>query len=107
MNDRNAGERAALFLVGAAIGAAAALLLAPETGKKTRRKLASKGEEVADYLIGAGKDMVEKCADLYERSEEIGGEATRELAAKYRALHQQSKELLEEAETILRRAAKR
>jgi gas vesicle protein len=97
-------EQAAFFLLGAAIGAATALLLAPASGKKTRKRLARKGEEVADYMIDAGKDLVEKCEDLYERSEELAGDATRELSAKYRALHAQSKQLMEETEKILRRA---
>jgi gas vesicle protein len=104
MRDSRAGDQAAFFLVGAAIGAAAALLLAPATGEKTRRRLARKGEEVADYMIDAGKELVEKCEDLYERSGELAGDATRELSAKYRALHEQSQKLLEETESILRRA---
>ena len=58
----------------------------------------------SDYLIDAGKELVEKCEDLYERSGELVGDATRELSGKYRALHEHSKQLLEEAETILRRA---
>ena len=104
MSDTNAGDRAGFFLLGAAIGAAAALLMAPASGARTRRRLVRKGEEVADYLIDAGKELVEKCEDLYERSGELVGDATRELSGKYRALHEHSKQLLEEAETILHRA---
>jgi len=104
MSDTSAGDRAAFFLLGAAIGAAAALLLAPESGARTRRKLVRKGEEVADYLIDAGKELVEKCEDLYERSGELAEDARRELSGKYRALHEQSKQLLEETEAIVRRA---
>ena len=104
MSDTRAGDRAAFFLLGAAIGAATALLLAPASGARTRQRLVRKGEEAADYLIGAGKELVEKCEDLYESSEELVGDATRELSGKYRALHEHSKQLLDEAETILRRA---
>ena len=104
MSDTRAGDRAALFLLGAAVGAAAALLMAPASGVRTRRRLVRKGEEVADYLIDAGKELVEKCEDLYERSGELGGDAARALAGKYRALHEHSKQLLDEAETIVRRA---
>jgi gas vesicle protein len=110
MSDRSGGDRAAALLmgavIGAAIGAAATLLLAPESGERTRRRLRRKGEEVADYLIDAGKELVEKCGDLYERSGELAEDATRELSGKYRALHEQSKQLLDETETILRRAKK-
>jgi gas vesicle protein len=104
MSDQRVGDRAAFFLLGAAIGAAAALLLAPESGARTRRRLVRTGEDAADYLIGAGKDLVEKCEDLYERSGELGGNAARELSARYGALREQSKQLLDEAETIVRRA---
>jgi gas vesicle protein len=104
MSDSSARDQAAFFLLGAAIGATAALLLAPASGEKTRRGLARKGEAVADYMVDAGKELVEKCEDLYERSGELAGDATRELSGKYRALYDQSKQLLEETEEILRRA---
>jgi hypothetical protein len=64
----------------------------------------SKGEEVADYLIDAGKELVDKCEDLYEHSGELVEDATHELSGKYRALHEHTKRLVDEAETILRRA---
>ena len=104
MSDTRAGDRAAFFMLGAAVGAAATLLTAPTSGARTRRRLVRKGEEVADYLIDAGKELVEKCEDLYERSGELVEDAARELSGKYRALRDHSKQLLDEAETILRRA---
>jgi gas vesicle protein len=103
MSDTRTGDRAAFFLLGAAIGAAAALLVAPASGAHTRRKLRRQGEEVADYLIHAGKDLVDRCEDLYERSGEVVEDATHELSGKYRALHEYSRQLLDEAEAILRR----
>jgi gas vesicle protein len=104
MSDTRAGDRAAFFLLGATIGAATALLMAPASGAQIRRRLVRKGEDVADYLIDAGKELLEKCEGLYESSEELVGDSTRELSGKYRALHDHSKQLLDEAETILRRA---
>ena len=103
MSDSRAGDRAAFFLLGAAIGAATALLMAPASGVHTRRRLRRQGEEVADYLIHAGKELVDKCEDLYERSGEVVEDATQELSGKYRALHEYSRQLLGEAEAILRR----
>ena len=67
------------------------------------RESVREGKEVADDLIDAGKDLIEKCEDLYERSEELVGDAAHELSGKYRALHEHSKHLLDEAETILHR----
>jgi gas vesicle protein len=104
MRDTKTGDRTAFFLLGAAIGAATALLVAPASGARTRRKLIRKGEEAADYLIDAGKELIDKCEDLYERSEALVGDATHELSGKYRELHEYSKQLVDEAETILRRA---
>ena len=104
MRDKRAGDRAAFFLLGAGIGAAAALLLAPASGARTRRRLVRKGEEAADYLIDAGKELIEKCEDLYERSGELLEDATQELSGKYRALHEYAKQLLDGAEAVLRRA---
>jgi len=103
MSNTKAGARAAFFVLGAAMGAAAALLMAQASGAHTRRRLRRKGEEVADYLIDAGKELVDKCEDLYERSEEMVEDATHELSGKYRALHKYSRQLVDEAETILRR----
>ena len=103
MRETKAGDRAACFILGAAIGAAAALLLAPESGARTRRKLQRHGEEVADYLIDAGKELLDRCEDLYERSEEVVDDVGHELAGKYRALRASSRQLVDEAETILRR----
>ena len=40
------------------------------------------GRRVADYLIDAGKELVEKCEDLYERSGELVQDASRELSGK-------------------------
>lgn len=104
MSDTRAGDRAAFLLLGAAIGAAAALLMAPASGARTRRRLVRKSEDVADYLIDAGKELVERCEDLYESSGELVEGASHELAGKYRALREHSKLLMGEAETILRRA---
>ena len=103
MSDTRTGDRTAFFLLGAAIGAAAALLMAPASGAHTRGRLRRQGEEVADYLIDAGKELVDKCEDLCKRSGEVVEDATHELSGKYRALHEYSRQLLDEAATILRR----
>ena len=46
---------------------------------------------------------MDKCEDLYERSGEVVEDATHELSGKYHALREYSRQLLDEAETILRR----
>jgi ElaB/YqjD/DUF883 family membrane-anchored ribosome-binding protein len=66
--------------------------------------LVRKGEEAADYLIDTGKELIEKCEDLYERSGELVEDTSHELSGKYRALQEHSKQLIDEAEAILHRA---
>ena len=103
MSDSRSGERTTFFLLGAAIGAGVALLTAPASGARTRRRLVRGGEAAADYLIDTGKELVEKCEELYQKSGELMEDASHELSGKYRALHEYSKHMLDEAETILRR----
>ena len=106
MNGASAKDRAGFFLAGAVLGAAVALLLAPESGEKTRRRIRRKGEDAAEYLADAGKDLAERCEDLYEQSTQLVGGASQELTDKYRELSDRSKQLVDEAAAILRRATK-
>jgi gas vesicle protein len=103
MNDTRTGDRTIFLLLGAAAGAAVALLTAPTSGARTRRRVARKSQEAADYLMQAGKELIDKCEDLYDRSGELVEDARHELSGKYRALQEYSKHTLDEAEAILRR----
>jgi len=49
-NGRNEGTALAAFVAGAALGAVAALLLTPKTGKEVREKLGEVTEEAVDKL---------------------------------------------------------
>jgi gas vesicle protein len=102
MKDTSAGDRIAFFLLGTAIGAAVALLAAPESGARTRRTLRRKGQDAADYVVEAGKELAERCEDLYKRSGELVDDAAHELSEKYRELYQRSKELVDEAAKLTR-----
>ena len=103
MKNTSAGDRITFFLFGAAIGATTALLLAPESGARTRRKIRRKAEDASDYLVEAGKDLVEECEDLYKRSRELVDDAAHELSSKYHDLYEHSKRLTDEALAVLRR----
>jgi gas vesicle protein len=105
MSETNIGERIACFLLGAGIGAAVALLIAPESGARTRRRIRRAGEDAAEYFIDAGQDLVDRCEDLSRRSLKFADHAARELSGKYRELSQQGRQLSDEAAAILRRAA--
>ena len=63
------------FLGGALVGAAAALLLAPESGERTRRKLAKRARKGSKVIGESASDLYEKGRDLYERGREIAEDA--------------------------------
>ena len=105
MRDTRTGDRIAFFLLGSALGAAVALLVAPESGARTRRTLGRKGQDAADYVVDAGKELAERCEDLCKRSGELVDDAAHELSEKYRDLYERSKELVDEAAAIIRRVS--
>jgi gas vesicle protein len=104
MKQTRVGDRITFFMLGTAIGAVAALLVAPASGARTRRALRRKGEDAADTIVEAGKELVVLCEDLYKRSGELVGDAAHELSEKYRELYRRSKELVDDAAGIVRRA---
>lgn len=63
----DAGKTLLTFLAGAAVGAVAALLLAPESGDKTRERLRMKAADAADV---AKKKILEGLDSLEEALEE-------------------------------------
>lgn len=63
------------FLTGAAIGAAVALLYAPQSGEETRRQLRQKADEGREQLTESGRELVDRGRDLYEKGRTMADEA--------------------------------
>jgi gas vesicle protein len=70
-NESSAGEKALYLMLGATIGAVAALLLAPRSGMETRRLIASKAREGADYVASRTKAVAEKTSEIVDRGKEV------------------------------------
>jgi gas vesicle protein len=77
-DERGAGAGTILlaFLVGAAAGAAVALLYAPASGRETRERLSEKAHEGARQATDAahaGRDVIDAIKDVYQQatSEEL------------------------------------
>jgi gas vesicle protein len=77
-NGSSAGGVFVAFLLGAATGAAVALLFAPASGEETRRKLGDKareGRERAETFAREGRDFVTRQRDNLASAIERGREA--------------------------------
>jgi len=59
-DDDKAGTVLISFLVGGIIGAGVALLLAPQSGRKTRKQIVDMTDDVRDYASGYAKKLKEK-----------------------------------------------
>jgi len=59
-SDNGGGNFLAGFLVGATIGAIAALLLAPKSGRELRESLTEEGKKLKDQALEEGRRFVEK-----------------------------------------------
>src|SRR5712664_4949162 len=63
------------FLVGAAVGAAVALLYAPQSGKDTRKLIAKKSEQSREVLVDSSKEALDRGKELFDRGRELADEA--------------------------------
>lgn len=65
------GEKMLYLMLGAIIGAATALVMAPRSGMETRKLIASKAREGADLVAGHTKSVAGKTSDYMERGKEL------------------------------------
>lgn len=64
------------LICGAILGAAVALLLAPESGARMRRKLAKHAERGRKTIMESGQEIFERGRQLFERGREIAEDAS-------------------------------
>ena len=69
------GEKFVWFLVGATMGAAVALLYAPQTGDRTRRLISRKLVDGRDALTENGSDLMDRGRDLFEKGRRVADDA--------------------------------
>ena len=75
------GSGALLFIAGAVVGAAAALILAPAAGRDTRAFLNRRGKELADDVTNRGKKLWDEHGDRITGAVRRGYEQAKGAAA--------------------------
>ena len=70
-----ATSNVAWFLTGAFIGAAAAVLYAPQSGKDTRKYISDKTQLGREAVETAGQDIAEVSKDMFERGRKLVDDA--------------------------------
>jgi len=70
-----APSNVAWFLTGAFIGAAAAVLYAPQSGKDTRKYITDKTQMGREAVESAGQDIAEVSKDMFERGRRLVDDA--------------------------------
>jgi gas vesicle protein len=73
------------FFLGAIAGAAAALLMAPKTGRETRELLAERGSDFFRKAQEAAGDTQSRAGDLFDKGREYFEEQTQRLASAFEA----------------------
>jgi len=85
-NDRNdAAGYLGWFLLGGVLGAAAALLITPKTGRETREILAERGNEVAKRAQAMATDAQGRAGEWFDKSRELFEEQTQRLMTAFEA----------------------
>ncbi len=87
MANSNNGEKLVWFLAGAAMGAAAALLLAPKTGRDLRRLIGERAGEGREYLADTGRDVYSKGKEIFEKGRELADDAAELFERGRKAVH--------------------
>ena len=79
------------FVAGTAVGALAGVLLAPDTGSNTRKKISGKAEGIADSLKSSYDDFVHKLKKAYTESKDDAEEMSEKVKAQVNSLKAEAK----------------
>jgi gas vesicle protein len=64
----------AVFALGVAAGAAAALIYAPQTGEKTRKQLKRHFEDASDYIQDASDEVGKHARRVYKQTRDVASD---------------------------------
>jgi gas vesicle protein len=64
----------AVFSLGVAAGAAAALIYAPQTGEKTRKQIKRNLQDATDYIKDTHEDLTKHATRVYKTTKDVAGD---------------------------------
>jgi len=82
------------FLAGAAVGALAGILLAPDKGSETRKKISQKTNDLGDSLKGSFSDFVDGIKDQYSNLKSTAEDAEEKGKGKMNTMKNEAKNAL-------------
>ena len=71
MANCNTTTKVSFFLAGLGIGAAVALLFAPQSGEETRKQIADKAKDGTDYVSAKGREIRKQAEDLVDQGKDL------------------------------------
>jgi gas vesicle protein len=71
MANCNVVTKVTYFVAGVGIGAAIALLFAPQSGEETRKQIAEKAHEGKDYVASKGREIRKQAEDLVDQGKDL------------------------------------
>ena len=65
------GTKVSYFVAGLGIGAAIALLFAPQSGEETRKRIAEKAQDGKDYVTAKSRDIRKQAEELVDQGKDL------------------------------------
>jgi len=67
----NISTKVAYFVAGFGIGAAVALLFAPQSGEETRKRIGAKAQEGKDFVATKGRELRKHAEEVVDQGKEL------------------------------------
>lgn len=65
------GTKVSYFVAGLGIGAAIALLFAPQSGEETRKRIVEKAQDGKDFMAAKGREIRKQAEDLVDQGKDL------------------------------------